>query len=321
MPNIDLACSIAGFSLVGVVAVLYGARVLVRGVAKFERVEKDKGSPLLGASVMQMGYWALDFLGRGLSALGATANGISLASLALGAGAGVALAFGHFGVGALLAVMSALGDTLDGIVARLQGTASDAGEVLDAAVDRYEEFFFLGGIVVHVRQSALGVSLVLFALLGSFMVSYATAKAEALRAVVPRGAMRRPERAAYLIIGAGLTPILAPFLASHLGSPSWLLELPALAAVGLVALVANISAVQRLSKLFLAVGGPRPIAVVPSVPAALIASVPSAPHALRMAPPAAAPPVATKSDEAPIPRPQIREAREPDALLPIDAAR
>jgi len=273
MPDLDLACSIGGFSLLGLVVVLYGVRVLVRGAARFERVERDKGSALFGASLMQMGYWALDFVGRGLAAVGATANGISLGSLVLGVAAGAALAWGHYGVGALLAVFSALGDTLDGIVARLHGTASDAGEVLDAAVDRYEEFFFLGGIAVHVRQSPVLVSLVLFALLGSFMVSYATAKAEALRAVVPRGAMRRPERAAYLILGAALTPVLAPLLGSHApGGASWLLELPALGAVALVALVANVSAVQRLSKLAQAVGGPKkvtvaPVAVAPAAPA------------------------------------------------------
>ncbi len=263
MPNLDLSCSIGGFSLLGLVVVAYGVRVLLRGAARFERVERDKGSALFGASIMQMGYWALDFVGRGLSAMGATANGISLASLVLGIGAGVALACGHFGVGALLAVFSALGDTLDGIVARLQGTASDAGEVLDAAVDRYEEFFFLGGIVVHVRQSAVGVSLVLLALLGSFMVSYASAKAEALRAQIPRGAMRRPERAAYLIVGAALTPIVAPLVLARVADASgMLLELPALGAVALVALVANVSAVRRLSKLAAAVGGPRPAGAV-----------------------------------------------------------
>jgi len=256
--SIDFACSAFGFSLLGVVVVSYGLRVLARGAVRFERVERDKGSALFGASLMQMGYWALDFVGRGLSRMGATANGISIASLILGIGAGVALACGHFGVGALLAVISALGDTLDGIVARLQGTASDAGEVLDAAVDRYEEFFFLGGIVVHVRQSALGVSLVLLALLGSFMVSYASAKAEALRAQIPRGAMRRPERAAYLIVGAALTPVLAPVIQAHVpDATSWMLEMPALGAVALVALVANVSAVRRLSKLAAAVSGPR----------------------------------------------------------------
>jgi CDP-diacylglycerol--glycerol-3-phosphate 3-phosphatidyltransferase len=312
MPNLDLACSIAGFSLVGIAALLYVVRVVVYGVAKFDRVEKDKGSALFGASLMQMGYWSLDYIGRALSAMGATANGVSLASLVLGIGAGVALAFGHYGLGALLAVLSALGDTLDGIVARLQGTASDAGEVLDAAVDRYEEFFFLGGIVVHVRQSAVGVSVVLFALLGSFMVSYATAKAEALRAQVPRGAMRRPERAAYLIIGAGLTPILAPFLASHLpaeyAGTGWLLELPALGAVALVALVANVSAVRRLAKLFATVGGPRAAAVVDAVAPAIVPAPIVSP---------APPPVVTAS-EANVAR---TGARETEALAPIDATR
>jgi phosphatidylglycerophosphate synthase len=286
MLNVDLACSIAGFSLVGVACALYGVRVMVRGVAKFDRVAKDKGSALFGASLMQMGYWWLDYLGRGLSALGATANGISLASLVLGIGAGVALAFGHFGVGALLAVLSALGDTLDGIVARLQGTASD-------------------GIVVHVRQSAVGVSLVLLALLGSFMVSYATAKAEALRAEVPRGAMRRPERAAYLIIGAGLTPILAPFIASQ-GGTGWLLELPALGAVGLVALVGNVSAVRRLAKLFAAVGKPRVPVAVP-VLATLESPTPmDAPEPMKAD-------VMVDSS--------VTRAREPEALVPIDATR
>jgi len=316
MPNLDLVCSIAGFSLVGVAILLYVGRVVFHGVAKFDRVEKDKGSALFGASLMQAGYWSLDYVGRGLSALGATANSISLGSLVLGIGAGVALAFGHYGLGALLAVLSALGDTLDGIVARLQGTASDAGEVLDAAVDRYEEFFFLGGIVVHVRQSAIGVSVVLFALLGSFMVSYATAKAEALRAHVPRGAMRRPERAAYLIIGAGLTPILAPVIAANLpaayAGSTWLLEAPALGAVLLVALVANVSAVRRLGKLFASVGGPR-VPAAPVVVAAVAAPVVTAPAEV----------VTTASPtNAPLESGVVRTgSREPEALAPVDATR
>ncbi len=278
MPNVDLACSVGGFSLLGLVVVLYGLRVLVRGAARFERVERDKGSALFSASLMHMGYWALDFVGRGLAAIGATANSISIGSLVFGLLAGVALAFGHFGVGALLAIISALGDTLDGIVARRQGTASDAGEVLDAAVDRYEEFFFLGGIVVYLRQSVVGVSLVLLALLGSFMVSYATAKAEALRAQIPRGAMRRPERAAYLILGAALTPIFAQMVVRRVPDASgWLLDLPVLGAVALVALVANVSAVRRLSRLAAVVGGPRPAVAVPTRSAEPVPARPAPP--------------------------------------------
>jgi heme exporter protein D len=123
-------------------------------------------------------------------------------------------------------VVSALGDTLDGIVARLQGTASDAGEVLDAAVDSYEEFFFLGGIVVHVRQSAVGVSLVLLALLGSFMVSYATAKAEALRAEIPRGRCDVPS-APRISSWAPRSPRSSAFpQLVRDRRPGWVLELP-----------------------------------------------------------------------------------------------
>jgi CDP-diacylglycerol--glycerol-3-phosphate 3-phosphatidyltransferase len=307
----DFACSIGVLALLLLVGALYGVRVMVSGVATFERVEKDQGSALLGRSTMQMGYWALDHVGRWLVALGATANGVSIASLLFGIGAGVALAFGHFGLGAALAVVSGLGDTLDGIVARRTKTASDAGEVLDAAVDRYEEFFFLGGIVVHERGNAVGVSLVLSALLGSFMVSYATAKAEALRAEVPRGAMRRPERAAYLIAGAAITPLVAPFarpLSSALGSLG--AELPILIAVALVALVANVSAVRRLSKLARAVGGPRPASVATT---ALVEVAPASPASPVREALVAAPPARESSPP--------RAHRDAEALVHVDAPR
>src|SRR5262249_5683290 len=87
--------------------------------------------------------------------------------------------------------------------------------------------------------------IVLLAIIGSFMVSYATAKAEAMGVPAPRGAMRRGERAAYLIFGAAFTPPWkaifgnAHALAMH--------ELPIILALTIVAVVANISVVQRFS--------------------------------------------------------------------------
>ena len=50
----------------------------------------------------------------------------------------------------------------------------------------------------------------LLALQASFMISYASAKAEALQVKMPRGLMRRHERAAVLTLVAGLTPLLGP---------------------------------------------------------------------------------------------------------------
>ena len=50
-----------------------------------------------------------------------------------------------------LSLVSSACDALDGMVARETGTASDAGEVLDAAVDRYAELFFFGGVACYER--------------------------------------------------------------------------------------------------------------------------------------------------------------------------
>ena len=77
------------------------------------------------------------------------------------------------------------------------------------------------------------------------MVSYTTAKAEAMGVAPPRGAMRRAERAVYLMVGAALTPVASALFAD---SPSLALrELPIILALTIVAVVANISAVQRLA--------------------------------------------------------------------------
>jgi CDP-diacylglycerol---glycerol-3-phosphate 3-phosphatidyltransferase len=251
----DALCSISLFALLSAIAIAYGVRTLVRGAARYDRVATDQGSALLGQGPMNIGYWALQPIGSFFVRIGISANAVSWGSLALGASAGTAIALGHFGLGSVLASACASCDALDGMVARKSGTASDAGEVLDAAIDRWVEFLFLGGIAVAYRASPWRLVLVLFALLGSFMVSYATAKAEALQVAAPRGAMRRTERAVYLLFGAALTP-LVPFItpsvvsnaAARLSALDGLRDAPMIAALALVAVVANASAVGRLSR-------------------------------------------------------------------------
>ncbi len=192
-----------------------------------------------------MVYWVLSPLIDCFAALHITPNMVTLASLVPAAGAGVALGFGWFGLAGVLAILAAFGDILDGLLARRMGLSSDAGEVVDAAVDCYGELFFFGGLVYYYRGHDQVLFIVLAALTGSFMVSYATAKAEAMRVEAPRGAMRRGERAAYLLTGSALTPICSNLFA---GSPSLALrELPIILALTVVAVVANISVVQRLT--------------------------------------------------------------------------
>ncbi len=256
----DLACSLVLTAGCLIVAVAYAGRVSRAGAARHARVDRAGGSPLLGKGAMEMGYWAMRPAALACIALGLTANAVSWMSLALAAAAGGALALGHFGLGAVLSVASSVCDALDGMVARETGTASDAGEVLDAAVDRYAELLFFGGAVLYLRESALAVTLALAATAGAIMVSYSTAKAEALHVEAPRGAMRRQERAVYLAMGAALVPV-AQAAADRLSLPGWVGDAPLLLVLTLIAIVGNVSAARRLRAIAAAVARP-PVARV-----------------------------------------------------------
>jgi CDP-diacylglycerol--glycerol-3-phosphate 3-phosphatidyltransferase len=233
------------------IALTFGAlgvfvlRVAVGGGVRYDRVDAVGGSPLLSKRFMEAGYWAVTPLARACMRAGITPNQITWASLFFGFAAGVAVSFTLLGLGALLALISVLGDAIDGQVARLTQSGSDAGEVLDASVDRYVEFFFLGGLVMFYRDSYVFTAIALLALAASFMVSYATAKAEAMGIDPPKGPMRRHERSVYLIAGCAFSPVLSPWLEPFPSYPA-LRAIPALAGLIVVALVGNYSAVKRL---------------------------------------------------------------------------
>jgi len=227
--------------LCAVAAVAYAVRIAVGGAARSDRVERAGGTVLLGTGVMNWTYWAIDPVVRALVALGVSPDALTWSSLGFGLGAGVALATGWFGLACLLATCSTIGDILDGQVARKTNRGSDRGELLDAAVDRYTELAFLAGLVVHVRGSVPSLVLALAAMQACVMVSYASAKAEALHVAVPRGLMRRHERAAYLIAGAGLTSLFGARIA--VAWPVLPHATPELVAAGIVAAVGNLAAV------------------------------------------------------------------------------
>jgi phosphatidylglycerophosphate synthase len=249
----DIVYTFLLLALVVVLVLTYGIKMIFKGKSHFKRVDSQGGSALLSKGLMEMAYWGLQPVGDLLIFFGFTPNGISLLSFGFGAMAGVALAFGHFGSAGFFSAISSLLDALDGMVARKTGVASDSGEVLDAAVDRYVEFFFMAGLIVYYRDIPWLVLLSLSALLGAFMVSYSTAKAEALHVTPPRGNMRRSERALYLTLGAVLSPIS---IQSYELSSSYPVSYspypidigyPMVFALFLVAIFANMSAYQRLN--------------------------------------------------------------------------
>jgi phosphatidylglycerophosphate synthase len=204
---------------------------------------EGQGGILLPRGLMEVAYRLSAPLVRALVALRVTANGITAFSVLPAAAATVLAATGHFGLAALFAALAGLCDLLDGMLARRAGSSSDVGELFDAAVDRYAEYLLFAGLAVYFRTSVVGLVLCLGAALGAFMVSYGTAKAEALGVPPPKGAMRRAERAVYVIAGLGLAPLWQRVV------PGAGRELPIELALLLVAVVANISAVRRLLRI------------------------------------------------------------------------
>jgi len=243
-PSIDMFASIA---LTGALALTFFAHVVSSFAAGHPlvaaRVEREPALPLVGRVPMHAVYRALFPLGRALVALGVSANAVSLAALAFAVLAASAFATGHFGVAALAAAVASLADGLDGLVARLAGTQSRFGQVLDTTVDRYVDALFLGGIAMYVRFDAALLGLTLAAIVGAFMVSYASSVERELGLTSGPVAMRRVHRLAYLILGSTFAPLVGQAFADS--SPRAELA-PIVIAVGAIAIVGNISAVRRL---------------------------------------------------------------------------
>lgn len=234
----------AGAALPVSLLALMGVALWCRPAVRHARVIREGGTVFLSETIMHRAYSWID----GLSAIGARqgirADAISWLSLAFGLASGLMSARGWLGGSAWALALSGLCDGLDGAIARRSGTATAAGAVLDSALDRYVEFFFCAGLLVLFAGQTYAQLLVLVTLFGGFMVTYSTAKAEALGIKPPRGWMKRPERLVWLTGGAALAA------AGQL--LCWPLSYTLLGTLGVVAIFANLSAILRLRALVVA---------------------------------------------------------------------
>jgi CDP-diacylglycerol--glycerol-3-phosphate 3-phosphatidyltransferase len=224
-------------ALPALVLAAYGVRVAALGRALDPRLQRESSTVLLGRFPMEAFHWALRGLGRALSRTGVSPDTLTLISLVVSAASLPLAAFGRLPAAGAALLCGAAFDAFDGIVARERGLASDAGEVLDAVVDRYADAAPLLGLAIFYRSSLAALLLVLTALLGSMLVSYVRAKSEAMSLSLPGGLMRRHERIAYLTAGLLLGPLLS-LAAVELPAPLTLLS------VAVVAVVSNIAAVS-----------------------------------------------------------------------------
>lgn len=148
-----------------------------------------------------------------LNKYGFTPNQLTLAGLALNFVAGWVYAMGFIFLGGFLLLVAGLGDVLDGPLARTSGKVTKFGAFLDSTVDRYSDFFLFGGLVLHFAQTAQGGFLLLTMgiIAGSFVTSYAKARAENLIEKCNVGVFERPERVLLLALGS-LIPFLLPLV-------------------------------------------------------------------------------------------------------------
>jgi CDP-diacylglycerol--glycerol-3-phosphate 3-phosphatidyltransferase len=222
--------------------VAYVIRSAVRGRIRTERVMKQGGTVLLGEYFMEYGYWVFSPLSRALIRWKVHPDVLSWSSLVLHCVAALAIAGGFFGLGGWLLLFGAMCDALDGTVARARGVASDSGEVLDAAIDRAAEMVVFFGYAYYYRNQPLGFVLCALACVGAVMVSYARAKGEAMGIDAKMGLMQRHERAAYLVVATLFSSLLAYFWEPGAAEPRHYLVL---AALGLIALLSNLTGLQR----------------------------------------------------------------------------
>lgn len=156
----------------------------------------------------------LTYIARGLETTGISPNALTLIGFLLTLLVAAILAAGNLLVGGLLLIFAALFDTLDGALARHSQQVTVFGAFLDSVMDRYSEAVTLFALIVFYSASSDGrVNVLLLAatLIGSLLVSYTRARAEAVNIECKEGFFQRTERIVVLIIGlvtGWMTPVL-----------------------------------------------------------------------------------------------------------------
>jgi CDP-diacylglycerol--glycerol-3-phosphate 3-phosphatidyltransferase len=147
-----------------------------------------------------------------------TPNILTWLGFILALGAAALVITGHLFAAGFVVLLAGFFDILDGALARRIEKATPLGAVLDATLDRLSEAVLLLAILAlyAAQHSLAGVLLVGAALIGSQLVSYIRARAEAQGLECRVGIFTRAERVVVLALGlllSHLTPALIIALA------------------------------------------------------------------------------------------------------------
>jgi phosphatidylglycerophosphate synthase len=183
---------------------------------------------MFGASIGRAAQRIIDAIVRWLAIGHINPNILTIIGVSLNVGCGLLFGLGWFFYAGIALIVANLFDMLDGQVARLSGRVTRFGGFLDSSLDRLSDMVvFVGLMVFYARpqyHSTLNVFLAGAGLMGSVMVSYASARAESLIPKCDVGFLRRPERVVLFIIGALSThPGSTNYFANRMPAVLWVL--------------------------------------------------------------------------------------------------
>jgi CDP-diacylglycerol--glycerol-3-phosphate 3-phosphatidyltransferase len=155
-----------------------------------------------------------DPVARVVARIGLRPMAITLIGFVMSVAGAVLIALGELTAGAITLGAGALFDILDGVLARLTGTESMRGALLDTFTDRLGEVAAWTGLAYYFGEQAdaTHVMLSLVAACGSLLVPFIRAKAEAAGVEGKGGIMGRAERLLVFGVGVGLEGLGLPTL-------------------------------------------------------------------------------------------------------------
>ncbi len=120
---------------------------------------------------------------------------------------------GRWFLAGLMIILSGLFDLFDGVAARNLNKVTNFGAFLDSVLDRYSDLLLLMGFIIYylkLEEPGL-VILTSIVSIGTILISYIRARAEALNVPCKVGLMERAERIILISIGT-LFSIMEPIL-------------------------------------------------------------------------------------------------------------
>ena len=205
-----------------------------------------KGSRLLSSRVRAWYFSNLEPFEEWFVRAGVRPIWLTYAQVVGAVACAVAYASGLVFTAGFLVLFSGTLDILDGKVARRGNGDSPRGAFLDSVMDRYAEFVTYAGLMVF-YGGGWRVWMVLLAVLGGTMVSYARARAEGLGVRCEIGYLQRPER--FVILGFGS---IFSSIAAHVAAGDHVLLT---ATVTVLAVLSNVTAAQRIVYVSRVLGG------------------------------------------------------------------